>query len=268
MNHIVFSDLDGTLLDEETYSYAAAAPALALLRRLRVPLVLVTSKTRAEVEVLRLQLGNEEPFVVENGGGIFFPRAGERPELEGVDVTDGYFRVVLGLDYREIRAFVDAIGEELGVRGFGDMSDDEVARLTGLELDAARRARRREFTEPFTLEQQERLAAVTEAARRVGIAVTSGGRFHHLIGAEQDKGRAVRLVARTRSKGGREPRTVGLGDSVNDVSMLEAVDVAVVIPRADGSCLRLDRDDVIVASSPGSRGWNAAVLALFEPSAS
>lgn len=47
---VVFSDLDGALLDHETYEFDAARPALDRLRRDGVPLVLCTSKTRAEVE--------------------------------------------------------------------------------------------------------------------------------------------------------------------------------------------------------------------------
>jgi mannosyl-3-phosphoglycerate phosphatase len=38
---LVFKDLDGTLLDRETYSFQAAKPALERLRQLDVPLVFV-----------------------------------------------------------------------------------------------------------------------------------------------------------------------------------------------------------------------------------
>ena len=70
---IVVSDLDGTLLDHETYSFDAARPALARLRQADVPLVLCTSKTRAEVESIRRSLDNEHPFIVENGGAVVIP---------------------------------------------------------------------------------------------------------------------------------------------------------------------------------------------------
>ena len=72
-NLVVFTDLDGTLLDHHSYSWAAAEEALKELERRRVPLVLVTSKTRAEVEALQRKLGSVQPFVTENGGGIFIP---------------------------------------------------------------------------------------------------------------------------------------------------------------------------------------------------
>jgi mannosyl-3-phosphoglycerate phosphatase len=68
---LVFSDLDGTLLDHDTYSFETARPALAELKERGIPLVLATSKTRAETESVRSALGNRHPFVVENGGAVY-----------------------------------------------------------------------------------------------------------------------------------------------------------------------------------------------------
>ncbi|HEY4579910.1 MAG TPA: HAD-IIB family hydrolase, partial [Candidatus Acidoferrales bacterium] len=65
---IVFTDLDGTLLDYHTFSWTAANEALAEIERRRVPLVFCTSKTRAEIEALRRKIGNAHPFISENGG--------------------------------------------------------------------------------------------------------------------------------------------------------------------------------------------------------
>src|SRR5690606_17556113 len=64
---IVFTDLDSTLLDHETYSFAAALPALEQLRQKNIPLGIVTSKTRAEIKGLRSELNISGPDVCENG---------------------------------------------------------------------------------------------------------------------------------------------------------------------------------------------------------
>ena len=70
MSLVVFSDLDGTLLDHYTYSFEDARPALGRLRAAGVPLVLCTSKTRAEIAPLRDALRNTHPFISENGGAV------------------------------------------------------------------------------------------------------------------------------------------------------------------------------------------------------
>jgi len=74
MKKIIFTDLDGTLLDSDTYSYEKAKIALQLLKKRRIPLIFCTSKTRAEIEFWRDEVGNYDPFISENGGGIFIPK--------------------------------------------------------------------------------------------------------------------------------------------------------------------------------------------------
>jgi predicted mannosyl-3-phosphoglycerate phosphatase (HAD superfamily) len=72
---VIFTDLDGTLLDHDTYAWGAAEPGVHFLNDHGVPLVLVTSKTRAEVEHWRRVLRNDHPFAIE------FHMAFPRPQL-------------------------------------------------------------------------------------------------------------------------------------------------------------------------------------------
>ena len=69
---VIFTDLDGTLLDRAGYSYAPAVPALERLRRNKIPLVFCSAKTRAEQEVYRKEIEIYDPFIVENGGAHFY----------------------------------------------------------------------------------------------------------------------------------------------------------------------------------------------------
>ena len=80
---LVVSDLDGTLLHQETYSFDEALPGIASLKERQIPVILVSSKTRAEIEPIREALGLEDPFVVENGGAAYIPR-GAFEEAVGV----------------------------------------------------------------------------------------------------------------------------------------------------------------------------------------
>ena len=71
---VIFSDLDGCLLDRQTYSFEPAQAALRLIKGKIIPLILVSSKTRVEIEEYRRRLKNDHPFVSENGGAVFIPK--------------------------------------------------------------------------------------------------------------------------------------------------------------------------------------------------
>jgi mannosyl-3-phosphoglycerate phosphatase len=266
---IVFTDLDGTLLDAGTYSWRAAQPALDELRRRRIPLVFCSSKTRAEILPLRQELNNTDPFVAENGGAIYVPRNYFPFPLPAARKEADTEVLELGVPYaRLVQALAEA-AETSGVRvrGFSQMSDKEVAKLTDLPLAQARRARQREFDEPFLLEKgtAKQKEKFFNWLQQRGLRWREGGRFLHLMG-DNDKGVAVRrLVECYAKKYSGRARTVGLGDSPNDLDFLAAVDAAVLVARPDGS-----HDPEARAKLPGARlvaagpaGWNAAMEQLL-----
>ena len=259
---IIITDLDGTLLDATGYSYAPARPALALIRERGIPLILCSSKTRAEIELLRTELDNIHPFISENGGGIFVPRGYFSAPFEAADCGD-YRLITLGTPYAEIRRRFALLRETLrvAVRGFGDMTAAEVAALTGLAPAAAQRAQQRDFDEPFVFEgepDQRFLRAIEES----GLSWTEG-RIFHIMG-KHDKGRAVNLLKALYEKGGDAVETIGLGDSLNDLPLLRAVDVPVLVMHDDGSHdARIDIKGMMKTRLPGSAGWNDSMLRLL-----
>src|SRR5690242_8205918 len=100
---IVFTDLDGTLLDAETYAFDASREALDALRARSVPLIPASSKTRAEIERLRADLDHHHPFIVENGGGMFIPKGYFDFPLEGAVLRGPYQVIEFGLPYAALR---------------------------------------------------------------------------------------------------------------------------------------------------------------------
>ena len=144
---VVFTDIDGTLIDHTTYSIGAASGDLARLVERGVPLILCSSKTRAEVERLQQDLGTSHPFVTENGGAVFVPHGYFTFPLPGALRRAAYDVIELGRPYEGV---VNALrrasaGSGVGVVGFNDMSVEEVAADAGLSLAAARLAKLREY---------------------------------------------------------------------------------------------------------------------------
>jgi mannosyl-3-phosphoglycerate phosphatase len=261
---VIFTDLDGTLLDRANYGFDAARPALDAVRARGIPLVPVTSKTRAELVPLRAVLGTGAPYVVENGGAIIVPRGAFTTSTSRTGHDAEEVVIAIGANHREVAEALDQAARETGVRvrGFSAMDDVEVAAATGLSREAAALARRREHGEAFTILDGEGTLALLAALERRGYRWTRGGRFHHAF-AGNDKGSAVRwLIARYRAQWP-AVRTIGLGDAPNDVPMLAEVDVAVVVRGPHAAEVHALVPHATTTAAEGPAGWNAAVLSLL-----
>jgi mannosyl-3-phosphoglycerate phosphatase len=230
-----------------------------------VSVVLCTSKTRAELRALRRELEGPHVAIVEDGAGIFVP-PGIAPGLRlpaARRVRDGRL-VRLAPGYASIRRAFATLRRATGgaVLGFGDMTVAQVAAATGLSPGAARRARRREFDEPFVFVSDARLQRrVARQAERHGLVVTRGGRFWHLHGPT-DKGRATRVARDLLPRANGGLFMIALGDSPLDAPMLREADLPIIIPRPGGSAdpvLRRRLPRARVASAPGPAGWAKAV---------
>jgi len=262
---IVYSDLDGTLLDHRTYSFEPARAALDALRESGVPLVFCTSKTRLETEHWRRALANVHPFIVENGGAAFVPEGYFGPEARFDKRAGGYGVLEFGRPYAELRRALEGIRGATGLplRGFGDMTVEEIAERAGFTRQDAERAMMREYDEPFIGVEEGLLPRVVREAEALGLQIVSGGRFHHLVGGN-DKGRAVRALRSLYEENRGPVRTVGLGDSANDLPMLQAVDVPILVRKPDGG--RFDATQLpglVIAPYAGPDGWRDAVLRML-----
>lgn len=259
---LILTDLDGTLLDAGNYSFERALPALARVKDRQVPLILVSSKTRAEIEVWRKRLDNRHPFVSENGGGIFIPEGYFPFPVEG-EQRDGYLIITLGMPYDAVRRRFTGLREQLktAVRGFGDMTSEEVAALTGLSAEEARLAKQRDFEEPFVFagNTDDRLLQAIEGA---GLRWTKGRLFH--IMGDHHKGRAVEILKGLFTRHVGAITTMGLGDSLNDLPFLLAVDRPVLVRKPSGKHdAKIDIPGLLRTDGVGPAGWNEAVLALL-----
>ncbi len=274
--YLLFTDLDGCLLDSDTYSFDEAKPALEALRAEEIPVILVSGKTRAEMEPLRERLGHQAPFIVENGAAVYVPLETFEFAPERSRRRSSYHVIELGTPYALLRDVLRQIEEAVGtpLQGFGDLSVEEVMATTGLPREDALRSMLREFDEPFLVNGPPKL--IEEICRQIvtrGLNWTRGGRFFHLTG-NNDKGRAAELLLRCYKRQRRlqdppeDVETIGIGDSLNDLPLLLTVDHPVLVQKPDGS---YDQDinlpNLIRAPGIGPAGWSRAVLDLLRQAA-
>lgn len=261
INLLVFTDLDGALLDHDSYSYQEAKAGLECILCKQIPLIFATSKTRQEIEQLQTAMQIREPFISESGGAIFFPDGYRNFRIEAGFHLPPYTVIQLGATYSEIRRFFYSAKERFKLKGFGDLSVAEIECLTGLSYEQASLAKQREFTEPFLIDDEAKIDEIAPIAASRGFKVAFGGRFFHLMGIRQDKGHAVRQCAQIFAKNARTGMvTIGLGDSANDLPMLRSVDIPILLPHDDGTYDNIDLINLVKARHPGSRGWSDSIM--------
>ena len=259
--YIVFTDLDGTLLDHESYCWHEAENALQLLKELEVPIIFNTSKTMREVRELQEQLSVRHPFITENGMVTSIP-AGYFP---GVDKDTHLFH---GKPYKTVRRILTSLRNNHGFEfvGFGDCSPAQIAEFSGLLPFEASYASDRKASEPIIWQDSDKgLNFFEQLLRDEGLYLTRGGRFYHVSG-KGNKGLAVqRLLERFETHfPDYEWISIGLGDGLNDLPMLEVVNYPVLIRSDHGSAPDISHLSYILETThTGSRGWNEAITRLL-----
>jgi D-glycerate 3-kinase len=227
---LIFTDLDGTLMDHYNYSSTAAYPALNYCHELEIPIIPTTSKTFAELLVIRQQLNLDGPFIVENGAAVYIPKH-ITLSLKGRCEDKGhYWCYSLAPKRAKWLAIVDQLNTEFHgeFTHFEAMTTLALTAATGLTFPAAKLAKQREYGEPILwLGTSERREAFITRATELGARPVSGGRFIHITG-ESDKATAMQwlLDQYRRHFVGKEFLSIALGDGPNDISMLEQADFA------------------------------------------
>lgn len=266
---VLFTDLDGTLLEREGYSYAPALPALDLIKRRNIPLVLNSSKTVAEILSLRAELGNRHPFVAENGAAVIVPRH-YFEGLEAIETLDeGHAQEAYCIKRFSqphaliLKALDEAKTLGFSFTGFSTWSAAELAKLCGMPEAKAVMAKQRIGSEPLLFEGD--LASFIEFLATHQLRAVQGGRFLHVMGHYDKAGGVNWLLEAYRNKYKPMPiQTVALGDSHNDEGMLNTVDVPIVIRSPHSEQIILTHPKrARFSSAQGPTGWNEQLLQLL-----
>jgi mannosyl-3-phosphoglycerate phosphatase len=258
---IIFTDLDGTLLDPLDYSYTVAEPLVARLRKKGIPIIFCSSKTYAEQQVYRRELGIRDPFIVEDGGAVFINPRYFSFSYEYQKVVGNYRVIELGIPYSEIRKKLKEVNEKNGldIRGFGDMNAAAIAQITGLDIESAKLAKKREYEETLNLEgDSPQTRFILSKIEEAGLKWSLGSRFYS-VSSRSDKGKAVRIVIGLFQRKLGMVRTIGIGDSLNDVAMLSVVDLPFLVQKPGNCWEEMEVKNLYRVSGVGPHGW---VLAL------
>ncbi|MCK6623066.1 MAG: mannosyl-3-phosphoglycerate phosphatase [Calditrichaceae bacterium] len=263
---VIFTDLDGTLLDAESYAFDESRETLERVKSAGIPVVFCSSKTRAEQEYYRAALGVTDPFIVENGSAIFIPRDYFGFDFPFHHTRDQYAVIELGVSAKDIRSVLREIREQqrLPLAGFGDLDLPELCRITGLAPEAARRALQREYSETIvpSLSAEEFRRLENRLAEK-GLRGVAGSRLYTITGQNGDKGRAVQRLGELFRREFGDIITVGVGDSQNDFPMLNAVERPYLVQKPGRRWAPADLPRVRKIAGVGPAGWKIAMAEIL-----
>ena len=266
---MIFTDLDGTLMDHHTYSFAAALSTVSALRDRGIPVIPCTSKTRAETAKIMASLGVAGPMIVENGAAIWVPADTGLVRPDDAEVADEGWCRRFSPTRGMIRRQLAILNVEWGNRyqSLCDLSDRQVAAVTGLDLEAAVDAKDRHYSETLVwLGTPSDKAAFAEQVEALDLRCIQGARFVHVLGSG-GKAEAVSWLQRkirAELSGFEHAVSVSAGDAQNDVEMLEVTDLALLVRSPVHEPPKPKRrGGMVISDAVGPEGWVEGIDALI-----
>ena len=248
----IVTDLDGTLMDEN-YDISPARKTLNMLAELEIPVIPCTSKTASEVRYFRKENGLFDPFIVENGSAVYGFNENNLSEWE----------LILGRSYKELRIVLQNISKIVNyhLTPLNDLTQNEIFELTGLSDKGIIRALERQWSVPFLNPPDEIFEKIKLISESYNVHVFKGNRMSHLLSNKSHKGEAVsKLKVHLQNK---DVKIIALGDSQNDLPLLEYADISIVIPSKNGPNKYLqngiDEGFFRLANAPHAYGWSNSV---------
>ena len=252
----IVTDVDGTLMDH-SYNLSPARKTIKLLDKLNIPVILCTSKTAAEVEIIREDLNLNDPYIVENGGAIY-----------GENINGEKWEIILGDKYELLDQILKNLSKEVEfpLTPLNNLSDKEIFELTGLSGESLVLMKDRHWSMPFINPPYEIEKKLSVLCKKYNVSVFKGNRMSHLLSINSNKGEAIKkLIQYSKNY---KVKIIGLGDSPNDLPLLENTDYKIIIPGLNGPnqflLNQINFNDYIISDKPNGYGWQKEVTKLVK----
>ncbi len=265
MKFLIFSDLDGTFLNHHTYSCGTLKNYINNLD-LEFELIFVTSKTFEEILDIQNKIKINHPFIAENGACIFFPPGYLKltRNIQGnFFIHENYHCYKMSNLYSDdlINNFSD-LKKKYNFCFYSELSNKSLCELTNLKLREAKNSKNRLFTNPiFWKDTNEKILNFKSDVMKIkkGLNILKGGRFFH-ISDNYNKAKAVKNFIKTiKSISNDRFLTVSLGDSENDICMLESTDYSCIVKNEANKISLKKKKNIYFSKTEAPDGWRESL---------
>ena len=265
--YLIFTDLDGTLLDHENYSFGTNKKTISTIINNKNEIIFNTSKTFSECKKLlkELKLLNM-PFSTENGAVIYFPKI-RFNKIKNSSSFGRYWSVrIAKLSSKNWYQFLKLKQKKYNFFIAQDLSPKILKKYTNLNntnmmLD-------REASQIILWEDnltKLKLFKKDLKSEKDGVLI-KGSRFMQ-ISSICNKRIAKKLISHAYDIQFRDKysiNTIALGDSKNDIDMLNSCKYSCLIKNSSDAYpkLRLNKKNVFKSSKIAPDGWSEVLYKL------
>ena len=262
MQKVIFTDIDGTLLDSYFPDLNKAKKLVEKTLQNGIHLILCSSKTELEQDLIRSNIHLKEPFIVENGGATIIPLGYfKKSKFNHSKKFQNKYIIETGGSSFKIRSLLKKIRtkHKINFKGTSDLSIAELSKITKLSEDYAKRMIKRKYSETIVQIDSKDMPDFVTNLEELGLKVIPGGQYFDIT-LGNDKGTAAKILMEIfRKEYENDVIFFGIGDSKNDESMLSLMNHSILVQKPDASWQNLRIDNLQKVKGIGTRGWEVAL---------
>ena len=220
---VIFTDLDGTLLNRDTFKFDEIKDYIKSLVNKGIIIIPNTSKTNAELNNFAKELDLNLPFISENGSAI-----------HGLNIINKNLpdEIILAREKELIlKIFQKEIPENLKSKCklITKMEKKIQKEVFGLSDKNLRNVLNRSYSTPILFEgNNEQKKDLFKIVKNVGLSLHEGGRVINIcdnVSKLKAMNRVIKIIKKTEN----EIKTIGVGDNFNDLDMLRNSNIACLV---------------------------------------
>jgi len=247
---IIFTDLDGSLLDKDTFEFHEIEDYFRDLVSKGIKIIPNSSKTKAELSNFNIQYNLNLSFIAENGSSIH----GLNLIHENLPNNIFLSRTVDEIYKIYNQNVTDNLKEKITF--ILNLKSNEQQEIFGLSLEKMNLAIKRDHSIPIQfngteIEKNEFIKIINNS----GLTIQTGGRIMNIcdnVNKSKAMSKTMELINKEIDN---EIITIGVGDNQNDIDMLKQSDYACLVKNDKFDSSLVDIDNLIKSTEPSPRGW-------------
>ena len=251
---IIFTDLDGSLLDKDTFKFDEIEDYFKELISNGIKIIINSSKTEAELLDFNKEYNLNLPFISENGSSIHRLNLLHKdlPSIISIsrpaDQIISIYNKIIPNNLKKKINFILRLNYK------------EQKKIFGLPLDKMMLAAKRNYSLPIQfvgnkIEKNEFIKIMND----VGLTVQTGGRIMNICDKVNKSKAMFKVLRLIREKLDDDIITIGVGDNENDIEMIKQTNYPCLVKNESFNSALINIDNLIKSSEPSPRGWSDVI---------